>query len=328
MEFIPYPKIHALGYRGTEDLSSSVVFVSEKLDGSNVSIHRTIDGLRLASRTRWIDSESKQFGAFLLWVAEHKQHLMMGLRPGEAVWGEFCNNHNVLQYSNKSPFVMFDFSEHIPTIYPEAGSCEVYSFKAPTKWGPILEDRGLSFIPQVQWKYFNNLVEVNDFLAELNKAGSMLGGPVEGIVIKNYDRLSSYGQPLFVKIVNQEFKEDFRKIYAVGDSLEESLCQIVFPEARFRKGVQRLKENGDHTGTVKDIGKILQIIQQDVAEESMDTIKEFLFQKYWPNAKKLLSHKIVHRYKQEIGLGPRDADSGLRNDGDCPISVPTEAPGS
>jgi len=297
MQFQPYPKIHALGYRGTEDLQSSGVYVSEKLDGSNVSIHRTTEGLRLASRTRWMDPQSKQFGFFLLWVEEHKQAFLDGLHPGEALWGEFCNNHNILVYNQKSPFVLFDISEH-------AGSSEIYKFINPDHWFLLLKARGLAFIPTVQYKYFGTLIAVNDYLALLNAAGSMLGGPVEGVVIKNYDRLSSDGQPLFVKIVNAEFKEDFKKTYAVGDSLEESLCQIVFPEARFRKGVQRLKENEIYTGTVKDIGNLIKVVQEDVASESVDTIKEFLFQKYWPTAKKLLNYKIVKRYKQEIGLGP------------------------
>jgi len=320
MEFIPYPKIHALGYKGTEDLKDSGVFVSEKLDGSNVSIHRTEDGLRLASRMRWLDQNSKQFGFFLLWFEEHKQALLWGLQPGETLWGEFCNNHNVLVYGRKEPFVLFDFS-----YKRQDGE---YVFIVPTVRNSILEDRNLSFIQSVSCTYFETLVDVNDHLTALNTAGSMLGGPVEGVVIKNYDRLSSYGQPLFVKIVNADFKEDFKKTYAIGDSLEEALCQIVFPEARFRKGVQRLKENETYTGTVTDIGNLIKVVQNDVASESLDTIKEFLYQKYWPNAKKLLSYKIFQRYKQEIGLGPKsETDNlGLRDEGNTAVSVASETP--
>ena len=303
--FDPYPKIHALGYKGTEKLSQLPVYVSEKLDGSNVSIHclghpdlPQFKELRLASRTRWIDCESKQFFPFILWVKEHEQQLLDGLEPGEALWGEFCNNHNVLKYDRKSPFVMFDLSR------TDAATGE-RTFVSPSLWCSYFTKR--NFEPHdpiscVAWQFVDSLSSVVDLLQAWNTSGSMLGGTIEGVVIKNYAHKSDYGEPLFVKIVNEHFKEDFKKTYAAGDSLEETLCQIVFSEARFRKGVQRLKENEEYTESVKDIPKILSIIQKDIQEESMETIKEFLLKKYWTSAKKLLSYKVVARYKQELGL--------------------------
>lgn len=312
MIFNPYPKIRTFGYKGTEKLKDLPVFISEKLDGSNVSIHCITVGypcgtvrkeLRLASRTRWIDIESKQFTFFLLWVKEHEQQLLNGLEPGEVLWGEFCNNHNILKYERKSPFVMFDFSYTTPL-----GERIFQSFESSNVWSAYKVRRGWDFFDIVPCVSRPNLIGVANLLEEWNKNKSMLGGPIEGIVIKNYEHRDDDGQPLFVKIVNESFKEDFKKTYAVGDSLEETLCQAVFSEARFRKGVQRLKENEEYAGTVKDIPKILSIIQKDIEEESMDTIKEFLLKKYWTPAKKLLNYKIVQRYKQELGLGVKKGD--------------------
>ena len=311
VQFNPYPKIHALGYKGTEKLSQLPVYISEKLDGSNVSIHclvKSVNGdilqqekyLKFASRTRWMDMESKQFAFFLLWAKEHEQQLLDGLEPGEVLWGEFCNNHNVLKYDRKSPFVMFDFSY----TSPEGERI----FEPPSLWQRYSERRAWDLVNfhSVNPMCCENLSMAVDVLSEWNKRGSMLGGTIEGIVIKNYLEKDGYGHPLFVKIVNEHFKEDFKKTYAVGDSLEEALCQVVFSEARFRKGVQRLKENENFTNSVKDIPHILSLIQKDIEEESMETVKEFLVKKYWTSAKKLLNYKIVQRYKQELGLGVND----------------------
>jgi hypothetical protein len=175
-------------------------------------------------------------------------------------------------------------------------------FVEPCVWDAYNQKRGWDFFQVVEYEHAKDLSQAVDVLSEWNKRGSMLGGTIEGVVIKNYVEKDDYGHPLFVKIVNEHFKEDFKKTYAVGDSLEEALCQVVFSEARFRKGVQRLKENEDFTNSVKDIPKILSIIQKDVETESMETVKEFLVKKYWTSAKKLLNYKIVQRYKQELGL--------------------------
>src|SRR3972149_4327071 len=283
MQFHPYPKIHTVGYRGTEKVSSLPVYVSEKLDGSNVSLHcfMTQGGkvIRLASRTRWLDIESKQFTPFIQWAADHLNVLLAGMEPGEVLWGEFCNNHNVLKYDRKSPFVLFDFSY--------TGFAGERIFQAPDMWRVVLEKRNLQdVIPIGIWEFHGLLNDYQALLEAFVSRGAYLGGPIEGIVIKNYSETSEYSEPLFVKLVMDEFKEGHKKVYAQGESLEESLCQLVFNEARFRKGVQRVKENEQYTGTMKDMGTLLSTIQKDVEEESMGDIATFLVNKYWPSAKK------------------------------------------
>ena len=72
-EFVPFPKIPRL-FRP--------FVVTEKIDGTNASIHVLEDGQVLAaSRTRWITPEADNFG-FARWVHEHEEELRVGLGIG------------------------------------------------------------------------------------------------------------------------------------------------------------------------------------------------------------------------------------------------------
>lgn len=78
IEFVPFPKIARL-FRE--------VIVTEKIDGTNASVHVAEDGtVRAASRTRWITPDDDNFG-FARWVHEHADELRE-LGPG-AHFGEW-----------------------------------------------------------------------------------------------------------------------------------------------------------------------------------------------------------------------------------------------
>jgi len=76
--FVAFPKISRL---------NRPVIISEKIDGTNASVHVFEDGRVLAgSRTRWITPSDDNFG-FAKWVKEHEEELR-GLGPG-AHYGEW-----------------------------------------------------------------------------------------------------------------------------------------------------------------------------------------------------------------------------------------------
>lgn len=71
-EFVPFPKIARLNRE---------VIVTEKIDGTNASVHVSpVGAVRAASRTRWITPEDDNFG-FARWVHEHEDELRE-LGPG------------------------------------------------------------------------------------------------------------------------------------------------------------------------------------------------------------------------------------------------------
>jgi hypothetical protein len=78
-EFVPFGKISRLNRE---------TIVTEKIDGTNASVHVSEGGeVRAASRTRWITPEDDNAG-FAKWVHEHAAELQVGLGPG-AHFGEW-----------------------------------------------------------------------------------------------------------------------------------------------------------------------------------------------------------------------------------------------
>jgi hypothetical protein len=80
--FVEFPKIARLNRE---------VVLTEKLDGTNASVHVSEDGfVRVGSRTRWITPEDDNYG-FARWVRDHEAELRDGLGPGKHYgewWGQ------------------------------------------------------------------------------------------------------------------------------------------------------------------------------------------------------------------------------------------------
>ena len=77
-EFKPMPKVARL---------NRAMIITEKLDGTNASVHVSEDGfVRAASRTRWITRADDNYG-FAEWVEFHSEELL-ALGPG-AHFGEW-----------------------------------------------------------------------------------------------------------------------------------------------------------------------------------------------------------------------------------------------
>lgn len=95
--FVPFPKIARLNRE---------IIVTEKLDGTNASIHIDTDGnVRAASRTRWITPEDDNFG-FAVWVRDNTEKLR-GLGPGSHFgewWGAGIQRRYGLDHKRFSLF--------------------------------------------------------------------------------------------------------------------------------------------------------------------------------------------------------------------------------
>ena len=298
-EFKAYPKIASLGTKGFERIIDVPVYIQEKLDGSNVSIHKIQGSIQLASRTRWLGhlgvSGIKMFNKFLEWV-NINEHFLNKLPEGAVLWGEFCNNHNVLKYEKLNPFVLFDISLTDP-----------YGNR--------------QFIPKVEWRVFFDLwwgspdyllerflpVFSSEFskmpnlttLKEHLEFTSILGGPREGIVIKNYTEMTLWGQPLFCKLVNAEYKEGHRtSSKSNAPTIEAQIAENYFNTPRLKKAIQRLKEEGTLTGSTKDIGPLIDVVSKDIYDEEVENIKVRLFNHHWKQITRVIASKVPPAYKE------------------------------
>jgi len=310
MNFTPYPKVHNIGSKGFERIFDLPVEISEKLDGSNVSIHRTSEGLKLASRSKWLSHQSPgdagMFSKFVNWVRCSEFDLSC-LPDGSALWGEFCNNHNVLKYEKTCPFVLFDIS-----VTDEFGNRQ---FLPRQNWNRFFsywfgsDDFMYEHLNPVKTLLAPNYApptilgkDVKDTLDELLKVPSMLGGKIEGIAIKNYTELTSHGELLFCKYVAPEFKEQHRVSTKglPGEPIEKQIADNYYNDARLVKGILKLKELGKWAGTVKDIGPLIGVINQDIFTECEQDIKEDLFGHFWKQIARIITSKIPQAYKDKL----------------------------
>ena len=122
----------------------------------------------------------------------------------------------------------------------------------------------------------------------------MLGGPLEGIVVKNkayYSPKTNQGS-LCAKIVTKEFKEKMSK--KVESNSEEypvptSILDALPKQALWDKAIAHLREEDLLEGTSKDIGMLIKEIRKDFLEENEDVLKEMLFDFF---SKKVIKHLV------------------------------------
>ena len=88
------------------------VFVTEKLDGSNVGVARVGDDLYPLGRSGYLASTSpyQQHHLFHDWVMVNYSKFLYVLKPGERIIGEWLAQAHGTRYEIKDdPFVVFDF---------------------------------------------------------------------------------------------------------------------------------------------------------------------------------------------------------------------------
>jgi len=74
-------------------------------------------------------------------------------------------------------------------------------------------------------------------------------------------------------------------------------------EARWNKAIQHLKENGELTGTPKDIGGLLKEIYVDIETEEKENIKDQLYSIYKSDIMKYATHGLAQWYKEKLVKG-------------------------
>ena len=168
-----YPKIYALGHKAIRDIFSSEVQVEEKVDGSQFSWGIFEGELRIRSKNAIIHPEAppKMFVPAVEYVLSVANKLV----PDFIYRGEYLSKckHNTLCYDRipNNHIIIFDISSGIEDYVPWVDK------------QTLANDIGLETVPT-----FEVTVSSLEELLKLLKTESCLGGgPLEGIVVKNYD---------------------------------------------------------------------------------------------------------------------------------------------
>jgi hypothetical protein len=214
------------------------------------------------------------------------------LTPGHTYRGEYLSKpkHNTLAYSRvpNGHIILFD----VDMGYED--------YLTPDEVARDAEYLGLEYVPTWRRDSQPTIEEIKAWAGVV----SILGGPREGIVIKNYGQLGSDHKTLMGKYVNETFKEshasDWKKRNPGKADMMIRLVETYKTDARWEKAVQHLREQGELQEAPQDIGPLIREIQTDVLNECEDEIKEILFAHYWKDLSRQLTGGFPEWYKNRL----------------------------
>jgi hypothetical protein len=263
-----YPKVYNLGHPAIRDLFDGPVVIEEKVDGSQFSFGVVGGAFMCRSRNKqMVVDAAEMFQAGVDSISEVKDKLV----DGWIYRGEYLAkpHHNSLTYGRvpERHVVLWD----IMTGNEEYGTRECKESEAERlglELVPLLHDGPIEF----------SMDQVDEWLS----LDSFLGGTkIEGVVIKNTERFGRDGKMLAGKFVSEAFKEtnkvNFAKANPKSGDILTLLKEHVRTESRWRKSVERLRDNDELESDPRDIGRLIKEIQRDTLDECEDLLKERLW---------------------------------------------------
>jgi hypothetical protein len=306
-----YPSIFVMGHKAIRDLLTVEVNVEEKVDGSQFSFGliepspvdpvydvflkdgvETPYALKIRSKgcVMHIDAPERMFEK----AAETVKQLVTskGLTPGWTYRGEFLGRpkHNSLAYDRvpTGHIILFDIN---------TGNQEYLSYEDKVREAERL---GLETVPLL---FSGRVATVDQFRAFMGTVSVLGGQSIEGVVVKprDYDLFGTDKKVLFGKFVSEAFKEVHRKAWGESNPTQKDIISKLADEyrtpARWNKAIQHLREAGQIEDDVRDIGKIIKEIPEDVLKECEDEIKDKLFTYAWPHIRRSLHAGFPEYYK-------------------------------
>ncbi len=280
-----YPKIHALGHPGLGKffgLDEETIF-EEKIDGSQFSFgvfpadgvqvgppHAPVGFLRARSRKVQLHEKIPEGNDMFCTGWQMVREMAARLTPGWTYRAEYLRTpkHNSIAYDRvpNRHLIVFDIARGVDD-YLSRDEMEAECERLGLECVPVLH-RGKA-----------NSEELAKMIAD---GTSVLGGMVEGVVVKNRGKLfGNDGKPVYAKFVSERFKEihskEYRKTHPARDDVVAQLQEMLHVEARWEKTVLRLRDAGELTHSPQDIGPLLKDLHQDLEEECGEMIREALY---------------------------------------------------
>lgn len=269
----PFAKIYTIGTPEVANLFDGYVEITEKLDGSQLGWGRTGLGVFVirskgtiiyqnGAFCRPVDKLFKAAVDYLLSIEDK-------VLPDTYFYGEALSTHkhntltygsvprnNIVLYAAKTELGWLDDHEILQKVADSMG----------------LDAVALLFAGEV--KSFDGLKEF------LNRDSYYGGTKIEGFVVKNFIQEScGYSKECFGKYVSESFKEHNGAAWKKQkkDSSLQGFLDSFKSEVRWNKALTHMKEDGQYTGTLKDIGAIIGRVHDDILKEDEGMIKEKLY---------------------------------------------------
>lgn len=268
MELQKYPKIKALGSQETVGVLDGMVVIQSKVDGANFRFKIEDSKLVIGSRNNIMnnvtaDSKWKAVAPVMKAFKQYPEKF----NPSYQYYGESMQRHSI-SYDNIPGFVGFD-------IFNEETEMFLHWKEAKKEF----ESLGLEFV-NVHFEKPGNEITTDD-LYECIKNSPYRDGADEGVTIKNVERLSKYGTPLYGKLVTDSFKEQNRKTFGAGQPKKDKSSSILITEiyctdARIEKVIHKLVNEESMTLDMGMMPSLFSAVVEDILVENiLDISKSF-----------------------------------------------------
>jgi len=291
-ELHPYPKLISLHKNETNKIFDYEVDVEEKIDGSQFSFG-VIQGKLYAKSKGTALNVVTQGGMFANAVSAVKR-LAPNLVDGAIYRAECVDKpkHNVITYSRvpKNHFVLFDINviKNDALVFLTREEKEREAARLGLEITPLLHTGRITL----------------EDIAKLNQTESMLGGAkIEGVVLKNPQCTDKHGNIMFVKAVNDDFKEKMTgKLSSEAKNIFQLIASQYKTEARWLKAIQALAELESLTDTMKDVGPIIGAVHKDIMLEEEAELKDMLFNAYKKQILNSLTDGLPEWYRNKLSM--------------------------
>lgn len=290
-----YPKVWAFGHPNTKALIGRECWVEEKVDGSQISFGVLDEELVIRSRNADVSPYAPHdlfAPAVQTIVKAHEAGLLL---PDHVYRGEAFKSakHNTLEYG-RVPFgniVLFDVTLPDGWTYVDRDFVRQEADNIGCEAVPVLGTVSILRPGDV-----DALLTTPSFLGKVK---------VEGVVLKPVETV--YGddsKPVYAKVVSEAFKELHRHnpefTQAKKGDVLQHIASTVSTLPRWRKTVQRLRDDGKLEGDPRDLRYLIQELQNDIVAECEEEIGKILFKHY---RKKILGACVkgfAEWYKQTL----------------------------
>lgn len=223
--FTKYQHVCKLGSSDTQGILDGLVCVFPKLDGTNASCWVDLDGvIRFGSRNRQLSIDKDNAGFMNHCI--NSDEIMAGLRYvfqtlGDVVlYGEWLVPHTLKNYSDGAwrHFYIFDiYSPSLDTYFSES------EYEPILKKAITISNGELRMVPCIWRGHGSSLTE--DTISQIMGEDKYMlkDGHGEGIVIKRYDYVNSYGRVVWAKVINKDFHEKKAEVW--GESKEKQTLE-------------------------------------------------------------------------------------------------------
>lgn len=284
-----YSEIYNLGNKYIEGLVDLPLTVEEKVDGSQFSVRKENGVLLYRSHGKQIYAEAPE-KMFQLALDNVKG---LDFHEGWTYRGEYLQtpHHNTLSYARVPVlnWVIFDIDK---------GDQDYMEYEEKVVEAQRL---GLECVPFI----YRGIV-TKELLEGFLERDSFLGNTtIEGVVMKNYSFFNTKDHKVtMAKFVSEKFKEDHRVAWGAanphaGDFIENVIA-LLKTDARWKKAVQHLNENGTLLHDPKDIGALLKELGTDLLKDEEAFIREELFKYAWPKIQRGVTAGFAEWYKNQL----------------------------